>query len=417
MTSGLDIAPKASWSGVKIEHALTAEAALSFAQQDDMRVDPLVEEGATVAQGAPILKLRRHPEMVITAPVGGRVGHLELGPGHRLSRVAIFHEEDAGRHRHDSAPSASSPQDIRQALLGSGLWRQLRSRPYGRIPRTDETPAAIFVMALDTRPYAPDPRQAIAGSETAFERGLHALRQLASEKLVLCQDRGPAMAEPSESLDITVIRSKPVHPWGLAGFQIHEHFPANPARAVWDIAAEDVAAIGELLETGYLRETRLVGVAGSGLREPRLVRCQPWADLRGLSRGHLKPGQHSILSGSPLEGRPSRWLHERDRQVSVLDPAETPHRGHWFLSALRRASRPLPLIPSASVDQALGGAFPALSLLRAISAGDREGAVRLGALSLLDEDLSLADYVTCAEPRLSDLLHAMLRDIAAEEAA
>ena len=72
---------------------------------------------------------------------------------------------------------------------------------------------------------------------------------------------------------------------------------------------------------------------------------------------------------------------------------------------------------SPRLDQALGGAFPAAHLLRAISVGDRETAIRLGGLSLVGEDLVLADYVTGAEPRFSAQLTGLLASIAAEEAA
>ena len=79
------------------------------------------------------------------------------------------------------------------------------------------------------------------------------------------------------------------------------------------------------------------------------------------------------------------------------------------------ASRPLPIIPTAAVDQAMGGELPAAALLRALSSGDTETAVKLGALSFLAEDMSLVDYVTGAEPRFSDVLTALLERIEQEE--
>ncbi len=100
-----------------------------------------------------------------------------------------------------------------------------------------------------------------------------------------------------------------------------------------------------------------------------------------------------------------------------MAPQEARRDGHWFLSALHRAARPLPLIPTAALEQALGGAMPAIPFLRALAAGDAETATRLGALSLLPEDLALADYVSCAEPGLSGLLAGMLARLQAEEAA
>ncbi|EPX76670.1 hypothetical protein [Salipiger mucosus] len=414
-TTGLPLQGRVADAASAPERVITAEATLTATARDDLRVEPLVSEGDTVAQGAPLLRLRRAHGLVITAPMPGRIAHLDLGPGQRLERIELFHEPDAGRHRHEPPGDETDAAALRALLQTSGLWRSLRSRPFGHVPAPDERPAAIFVMALDTRPGAPSPATALAGDEAAFARGLRALGALASEAVFLCQEQGADLLPASEAVQgLRILESKAVHPWGLAGLQIHRNFPAAPGRPVWDVAAEDVTALGELLGTGYLRDTRLVSVTGSAMRTPVLVRCQPWADLRGLAQGHVRPGPHVILSGSALDGRKARWLRPGDRQAAVLTPEDHAPVDHWFLRALRGASRPLPLIPSAALDRALGGEIPAVPLLRALSAGDAEGLIRLGALSLLAEDLALADYVTRAEPRLSRMLDSLLERIEAE---
>jgi Na+-transporting NADH:ubiquinone oxidoreductase subunit A len=266
-------------------------------------------------------------------------------------------------------------------------------------------------MAADTRPLAPDPALAIEGEAAAhFALGMSAVARLTSDMvLVRPHRRTDAWAgSPARTL-----RVGDLHPQGLAGIQIHRHLPARSDRPVWDIAAEDVAAIGHLLALGRLPATRLVSVAGPGLREVRLVRCQPGADLRALTFAHMTPGPRAILSGSAIEGRESRWLGLRDRQVTVLPrrmPASAPH---WLGAALRRASRPEPVIATAAVEQALGGLLPAMPLLRALAVGDDEAAVQLGALSLVEEDLALVDYVTDAQPRFAGLLRAALDRIEA----
>lgn len=380
------------------EMTLTEESAISATQEADFRVDLLAEEGAMVAQGQPVLRSRRQPEIVLTAPVAGRIARVELGPGRRLSRLIIFRDDAGGRHRHEG-------RDRRAALLGSGMWTAFRSRPFGRFPAPDEAPAAIFVMAADTRPMAPDPRQALAGREEDFQRGLSALAELA-DRLHLVQGDGRDLAPTSHRLRVHCAGR--LHPDGLAGGQIHRHHPARPGRPVWDIAAEDVAGIGELLRTGHVPQTRLVSVAGPALREARLLRCQPGADLRELSWRLVTPGARLLLTGSALDGREAQFLGLRDRQVTVLPRPEPAPAPHWFRGALSRASRPLPLIPTAALDQSMAAGIPVLPLLRALSAGDAETVERLGGLSLLEEDVALADYVTGAEPRMAGLLRAML---------
>ena len=379
-------------AGADIQTFITDQCALFARAGEDFRVDVLVAEGDTVAQGAPVLRSRRNPELVLTAPVAGEVAAIDLGPGRRLAHVLFFHAPAAGRHVHDaaSARKGDDPAATRALLLSAGLWPLLRSRPFGRIP-------------------------ALEGREEDFSRGLHALAGLTDGPVILCQDCGPDLAPPGGRCRIH--KAAPVHPHGLAGFRLAGLHPAGPGRIVWDIHAEDVAAIGALLATGLAAETRLVSVSGPALRERRLVRCQPGADLRALTFDIVRPGPHRLLSGSALDGVEGRWLGRWHRQATAVADASDAARRHWFPAALRRAGRPLPVIPTAALDHAFGGLLPAAPLVRALSANDAETAARLGALSLVEEDLALADYVTGATPRLSAMLRAMLDRIEAEAPA
>lgn len=397
---------------------ITDQCALHAQPEEDFRVDLLVAEGDKVAQGAPVLRSRRQPELVLAAPVAGEVATIDLGPGRRLSHIQFFHLPEAGRHRHETAGAGGSDAAATRALLlSAGLWPRLRSRPFGRIPAPGEAPSAIFVMAVDTRPDAPPPLLSIKGREEEFARGLQALVGLSDGPVFVCLEKD-ADADRLGNVDgkVRTARIAQVHPHGLAGFQILQRHPAGIGRVVWDVHAEDVADIGALLATGLVPETRLVCVSGSALREHRLVRCQQGADLRALTFDIVKPGPHQLLSGSSLDGSAGRWLGRWDRQATAVAGRERDAYPHWFSAALRRAGRPLPIIPTAALDQAFGGVLPAAPLVRALAANDAETATRLGALSLVEEDLALADYMTAASPRLAKMLRVML-DRAAEEAA
>ncbi|SFD26957.1 Na(+)-translocating NADH-quinone reductase subunit A [Tropicimonas isoalkanivorans] len=402
-----------------VDVMITEEAAITALPEDDFRVEPLVDQGDSVEQGAPVLRSRRHHVLLVTAPMPGRVASIELGPGHRLSSIRFFLEPEAGRREVDThlANRGDDPGALRDLLLGTGLWRFFRARPFGQVPLPTEHPSAIFVMAVDTRPRAPSPREAISGRAEAFERGLHALLRMTEGPVFLCQDGGRPVLEGVVPDRLRPVSVAATHPWGLAGLQIHRLCPAEVGTPVWDIHAEDVAAIGSLLETGRVPETRLVSIAGPALRQAREVRCQPGADLRELCHGIVAPGPHTIVSGSALDGREAHWLRHRDRQVTVLGGKPKRRAPHWFLSALETASRPKPLIPTAALDQALGGDLPAAPFLRALTSGDTETFRRLGGLSFVEEDLALADYITGAAPSLRACLSALLHRIAVEEAA
>ncbi|MDG4647329.1 Na(+)-translocating NADH-quinone reductase subunit A [Roseibacterium sp. SDUM158017] len=397
--------------------APTEEAALVAPRGCEMRIDMVAAEDEVLAEGAPIARLRDAPDVTLVAPMPARVARIRLLPGRRLGEIVLFREAGGERSRHDTAGAASSADALAALAQRAGFWPRLRRRPYGGLPGPAERPAAIVVMARDTRPFAPDPRHEVTGREEALVRGLAALGLLTDGPIFLCEDGArPLLPRGDGGPRVTRVAVGPRHPQGLAGICLHDLCPATDARPVWDLHVGDVADLGELLGTGVLPQTRVVSVAGPALTETRLLRCQIGADTRGLSYGAVRPGPHAILAGSPLDGRAAHWLGPRDRQVSVLPepPGET--RPHWFLSALTRSSRPKPLIPTAALSQAAGGAFPVMAMLRALSTGDDETATRLGALSLVEEDLALVDYVVGGAPSASDLLRGFL-DRAQAEAA
>ena len=56
-----------------IRTQITDQCALFVRPDDDLRVDMLVAVGDRVAQGAPVLRSRRYPELTMVAPVAGEV--------------------------------------------------------------------------------------------------------------------------------------------------------------------------------------------------------------------------------------------------------------------------------------------------------------------------------------------------------
>ncbi|WP_227446453.1 Na(+)-translocating NADH-quinone reductase subunit A [Cognatishimia sp. F0-27] len=377
------------------------------------RVTVQIKDGAAVAQGAPVACLRNAPDVCFVSPMPGRVARSVLLRGHRLSEIVVFRDPGGDVVTHATDDAETEP-GLRRLMQRAGFWPWIRRRPFGGMPDADERPAAIFVMATDTRPFAPDPREALAGREEAFLRGLRALSMLTAGTVFVCQLPGSRFVDGSDAKGLRVVHSGSRHPQGASGLRIHALCPAGLDSPVWDIHAEDVASLGALIETGRLPMTRLVAVEGSALRESRLVRAQVGADLRELTHRIVRPGPHALLSGSPLDGHFAHWLAPRDRQVTVL-PRETPRAApHWLVAALTRSATPKPVIPSAALDQAFGDMMPAAAFVRALGAGDDETAMKMGVLSLLEDDVALADYVLGGDAHLAELLRGLLDRIRTE---
>jgi Na+-transporting NADH:ubiquinone oxidoreductase subunit A len=398
----------------EISEVITEEAAVCPPVGSVLHVVPLVNEGDVVPRGRAVACLRHAPDVCFTAPVAGRIARLSLLPGKRLSEIVLFRESEDAAERHDARQTATLA-DLMRLLQRAGVWPWLRRRPFGGMPAHDETPAAIVVMAADTRPFAPDPLSALDGREEDFERGLEAIARLTDGPVIICgHDRAPAVASGRSTDRIHVVSRGMRHPQASAGICIHNLFPAGLDAPVWDIHAEDTAAVGALLQTGVLPTSRLVRIAGSALRESRTVRTHPGADLRQLTQRIAAPGPHVLMSGSPLDGHLAHWLAPRHRQITVLPRERARQRPHWLAAALTQSSGPQPVIPSAALAQALGAALPVAPFIRAVGAGDDETAMKLGILSLLEEDVALADYVLSEGGHLKAQLRAMLDRIRTE---
>ena len=390
---------------------ITQEAGVRTPIGQTLRITPLVQQGEVVHQGAPVACLRDEPSVQFVAPMPGRVARIALHPGRKLSEIVLFHEASGDIVQHDHLAATTEPK-LRHLMQAAGLWPWLRRRPFGGMPPAKERPAAIVVMAIDTRPFAPDPRQALMGRKDSFARGLQALTLLADGPVFVCQQAGPPLFDSADRVHMVECGAR--HPQGSAGIRVHALAPATIEAPVWDIHAEDVAALGDLLAVGVLPTTRLVRVAGAGLRDSRLIRTQSGADLRELTLRAALPGAHMLISGSPLDGHVAHWLAPRHRQVTVLPSPRPGSPKHWFIAALTQSALPKPVIPTAALTQAFGAALPAAPFIRALSAGDDEMAMKLGVLSLLEEDIGLADYVLGGEAHLADLLRGMLDRIRKE---
>jgi Na+-transporting NADH:ubiquinone oxidoreductase subunit A len=123
-----------------------------------------------------------------------------------------------------------------------------------------------------------------------------------------------------------------------------------------------------------------------------------------------------VISGSVLSGRKAPYLGRHHLQVSVIaegwdapKPSFPPRSASTALNG-----RPGPLVPLASFERVMPLDIPPVPLLRALMVGDRDAALRLGCLELIEEDLALASYVCPGRGNYGTLLRAVLDDIEAD---
>ena len=379
-----------------------------------------VREGDRVKLGQVLFSDKKTPGVVFTAPAAGVVSAINRGDKRVLQSVVIEIDGDDAETfpAHDAkALDGLAPQQIREQLIGSGLWTALRTRPYSKTPAVDAEPSSIFVTAMDSNPLAADPAVIIKEHAADFENGLKVLARLA--KVWLCKADGVSLPGEGVSGVSTESFAGP-HPAGLPGTHIHFLDPVNESKSVWQINYQDVIAFGVLFTQGRIWTDRYVALAGPQVEKPRLLKTRLGANLDELTAGELKAGNNRVISGSVFGGRavrgPIAYLGRFHSQVSVLKEGNERQMLHYLRAGVNKHSvlnifvsklapsrlfnfdtstngSPRAMVPVGNYELVMPLDILPTQLLRYLVVGDTDMAQKLGALELDEEDLALCTFV------------------------
>ena len=343
----------------------------------------LCEVGDEVKAGVALMRDARRPEVRLVAPAAGRISRAERGARRKLLSLQIDVDDSLGLARYE-APSDNEGSALRSFMLESGAWSSLRTRPFGNIPHPDAEPAAIFVTALDTAPFAPDPRPIIDAWFDEFKAAVSALETISTAPVYLCHapDHSLAMEDSDRVRRVAFGGGDSA---GLPGVHINALCPIGFAGGeVWHMGYQDVVALGHLLLRGTPWLQRVISIAGSAVKNPRSLLVPPGAFIDELLVDELTDGPNRILAGSPIHGRApasgQNFLAAGQRQITIqATSADEPEIPSTMAGVL---------IPGDRLEQvAPPGIYP-VPLMRALQLGDAERARELGALELVEEDVA-----------------------------
>jgi len=399
-----------------------------------------VAEGDHVKTGQLLFRDKINTGVLFTSPATGKVHSINRGAKRKFETIIIDGEEDEFIEFLD--PSATPAPEyeadtIRSILIKSGLWTSFRTRPYGKIPPIDSTPASLFITAMDSRPLAADPVVIIEANREEFNLGLRIIELLIESPKYICV----TSIEMLKDIDLGKIEAAEFigpHPAGLPSTHIHFLDPVMENRFAWHLDCQDVIAIGHLFRTGRLKTNRIVAISGPGVVEPTLVQTRIGADIQQICSGRIISSPVRILSGSVLDGRQVKDFHQfvgrYHNQISVLHEGSGRALFGWanpggdrhsiksaFTSALDRARKfamntalwggKRAIYPIDSYHQVMPLDIEPLTLLKSISALNTDKASALGALELIEEDVALLSYVCPGKNDFAPMLRELLTEI------
>ena len=406
----------------------------------------LVKEGDRVLAGSPVLADKVSQDILFTSPVSGTVESVVRGEKRKLLEVRIKADKtteyvDFGTRKVNEL----SAEQVREALLQSGLWPSFIQRPYGIVADPQIKPKAIFVSAFATAPLAADIDYTLRDEFDNIQTGVNAVAKLTDGGVHFSLNGVNFNGTPLHKIENVIHHTfTGKHPAGNVGVQIHHISPVSKGETVWTISPMMLAAIGKLFNTGKYDVSRKVAVTGPKAIDPAYVTAFPGmsmtdiADFYDNSANDIRFISGDVLTGTNVgaEG----FLGFCDNQVTLIKEGNEYEMFGWakpFRTNLFSASRtyfswltpnkkydmdtnlhggPRAFVMSDLYGKVLPMDLYPVHLVKACLAGDIDKMEKFGIYEVIEEDLALCEYVCPSKIEiqsiLSDGINLMLKEMA-----
>lgn len=441
LRKGLDIKLK----GTAVKELVPVKASVQYAlvPDDFIGVTPkvVVSEGQSVKAGEALFVDKKHPEVKFVSPVSGTVVAVNRGARRKVMNVVVA---ASGKQEFvdfgvKSVHSLNGEQ-VKLALLESGLFAFFRQRPYDVVPNPESRPKAVFVSGFDSKPLAPDFEYVIKGNEVDFQAGLSALAKLAPTFLGVSNKQSDPAIVDAKNVEINIFKGK--HPAGNVGVQINHLKPINKGEVVWTIGAEEVIFIGRLFNKGIVDFTRTIAVAGSQVENPAYSKVILGAQIGDIVGGRIKGGcVNRIINGNVLTGPATTeegylgafanmvtvipdgsdkheilgWAMPRFKEFSVSRAYFSflfPNKEYVLDARLKGEERHM--INSNEYDKVFPMDIYPEYLIKAIIAGDIEKMEAAGIYEVAPEDFALCEFVDSSKLELQRIVREGLMKLRSE---
>ncbi len=389
-----------------------------------------VKADTLVKAGDALFYDKYHPEILFTAPFGGKVISVNRGERRKILEVVIETDVKAGSAEFKKAdPGSLSGEEVKELILSSGLWPFIKKRPYGVIASPGEKPGAIYISTFDTAPLAPDYNFVLKGQMDTFQTGINALAKLTSGKVNLGVNPGSAFTGIK---NVVLNTFDGPHPAGNVGIQIHHIAPLNKGEVVWTINVQDVLFIGRLFETGKVDFSKIIALTGSEVENPKYYKAVLGAPVSALTDGKLKNAGYKqrIISGNVLTGtrvKPQNFLGYYDSMISVIPEGDEYEFMGWATPGIDKFSASKAFLSKLFPKKeyvlnanlhggerafVLSGQYEKLvpmdilpvHLLKAIIVNDIDKMEQLGIYEVVEEDFALCEYACTSKVKVQEIL-------------
>ena len=428
---GLDISLEGSPSNEV--HSVNAPATFAIKPKDFKGLVPKmrVKQGDKVKAGDCLFSDKKNDNVCFVSPVSGEVSEVVRGDRRAILEVRVKPDAATDYKSFDTSGFASkSADDIKSLLLSGGLWPFIVQRPFGVIADPSVSPKAIHVSGFDSAPLAADLGITLKGEEANLKVGFDVLNMLTDGKVHLNLHVQKNKDVYSQVTGIETNTFDGPHPSGLVGVQINKIDPINKGDVVWTIKPQHVAFIGKFFSTGNADFSQKIVVSGSEVSKPAYYTTRLGANLANVIEGNLTSDNVRVISGNVLTGThvaQDGYLSFFDNQISVLPEGDHYEMLGWLFPSYARPtiSSSLPLskffkktfkantnphgeerayVVTGEYEKVMPMDIMPQQLVKAVMAKDLELMENLGIYEVIEEDMSLCEFVCTSKINIQQVL-------------
>ncbi|PIE99680.1 MAG: NADH:ubiquinone reductase (Na(+)-transporting) subunit A, partial [Paludibacter sp.] len=299
-----------------------------------------VRVGDAVKVGTPIFRSKRDEAMNFVAPVSGTVKEIVRGERRKILKIVI--EADETLEYVEFNTKSSTKEDIKSALLESGMWTFIKQRPFDIIANPTKEPRDIFISTFDSAPSAPDYEFILKDKLDEFKAGVEAVKKLTTGNVYLGLSSEQSIFNQVEGVKKTIFVGK--HPAGNIGVQINHTAPVNKDETVWTINPQDLCLIGRFFKTGKVDFTKTIALTGSEVQQAEYFDVVAGSKIDPIVTGRVNKTEYPLryVSGNVLTGEKislEESISPYANQISVLNDGSTTHELlGWAMPRLNKFS-------------------------------------------------------------------------------
>lgn len=393
----------------------------------------MVKEGDTVKAGSILFYDKYRDQIRFTSPVSGTIKEIRRGAKRVLLEIIITPDskqeyEDFGK----ADPDTLTRDQIIEKLILSGVWPNIRQRPYDIIANPADQPKSIFISAFDTSPLAPDYNFIMNNYVQEFLTGINVLKRLTKGRVYLNLRAGDNHSEAfTRASGVEINYFAGPHPTGNVGVQINKLDPINKGEVVWHIRPQEVAIVGRLFLEGRYNAERIIALTGSEVLKTGYFRVKTGATILEMVENNVREGKVRFISGNPLTGQKidkHGFLGFYDSQVTVLPEGDYYEMFGWlkpgfhkfsfsrtFFSWLHPKNRkyrldtnlhggPRAFVMTGEMEKVFPFDIYPLQLLKAIIVEDIDAMENLGIYEVAEEDFALVEFIDTSKTDIQALV-------------